>query len=521
MRAFFSSIKTPDSSTIRAILIMSALFYGVGCVRGYWILCVPYPLIAFYFLRATVHGAFRWLWLSGLLCMLLCVQWMMEINTTSWGITTNAETMAFMILFWVLCALILSFGWIVIILIWKLKPFSSNEPIKLAIWFAGAFAVSEWVRSVFFSLILYGQGATIGSHWSFGSLGLMMAGSPLAGLTRLFGMYGTTFVVITFCLLSLEYIKQKKWKKLGTAGIIITCLVGLSLLYGTRLRPLQSTVTMVNFPLQRNHTNTLDERLSPNYVPPNAQNQIIFLPEYSGVAGAKDQSTEKEFLSRLSSASDVVYIDAYKVYGQSGPYNELGLFRGDKKEQSSLKKFLIPFGEYMPYLTKEIFKITGNRDILGQIEKDNLRSSATDAQPLDFNGNLYGTLACSGAIAPELYRDLVNKNADVLVSTADLGFFYQSQSYYAQQRVFARFQAVSQARPFVQSTRQGPSIAVDANGAILSYLNGTSDIGVSNLELKTSKTKTPYTLFGEWVVYGLMLFAVIAILSRFLKSSNA
>ena len=79
------------------------------------------------------------------------------------------------------------------------------------------------------------------------------------------------------------------------------------------------------------------------------------------------------------------------------------------------KQFLIPVGEYMPYIIATLLRVTGQSQALEINESTQTIKRGEHKEPtVNVGGRSIGALACSAAIAPELYRSMVAQGAEVL-----------------------------------------------------------------------------------------------------------
>ena len=119
--------------------------------------------------------------------------------------------------------------------------------------------------------------------------------------------------------------------------------------------------------------------------------------------------------------------------------------------------------------------------------------------PYAFNKQLVvGAAACSSIISTEDYRSLVNQGATVLTNSASLDIFNGSRLFNWQHRGLAKFMAVANARPLLQSSNNWPAFALDQNGNQLAQIQ---PVGSTQVTITTNNKKTPYTLLGEWPAY--------------------
>jgi apolipoprotein N-acyltransferase len=182
------------------------------------------------------------------------------------------------------------------------------------------------------------------------------------------------------------------------------------------------------------------------------------------------------------------------------------------------KSFLIPGGEYIPYIYHIILFYSGNTSLIQDFKMTRQVNKATNKeQALEFSGVRYGSLACSGAIAPSLYSGLARDGAQVLTNSASISTLGVSPQYYRQATQMSKFIAVANARPFIQSARGGSSYILNKDGYEKVGIKASRSSEVASTEIVSNKQKSPYTILGEWVV-GASLIAVLLLMLQ--KSSK-
>ena len=444
------------------------------------------------------------IWLIGIANLAIVLCWVVQTDPTKWTDITGWQAVIGEWSVFILSILVLSFqyvifGWLYL----KLKP-------KLLSWQAlliipSAWAISEASRSLLFSLAMYGKGSTIGLHWNFGVLGIAASVTPLGFMGRLLGMFGLSFVLTAIGILIFwVYKKHYKLPLLVASGLLLT-IVASWLVWSP---PPDSKKVQVGYTqLPQSFRNVADDIKNINMLRTKIdnlkmKNDILVLPEYSNFFGSdynmqfnRDiiQSIVKpkgNIITSESSGSIVEHSDKLQIYDYNG-----------KVTAQQDKTFLVPIGEYMPDFYAELFVLSGLSKNLEIRQQDRMIAQGKQPEQALLAGDIrVASLACSGAITPELYRTLVSGGAQIMTNSASLVTFTNAPFYHEQSRQFAHFMATANSRAFVQSAAGGYSFIIDANG---NFISKPDKIGVyyDSKEVDLNSPKTPYTLMGEWVVY--------------------
>lgn len=155
----------------------------------------------------------------------------------------------------------------------------------------------------------------------------------------------------------------------------------------------------------------------------------------------------------------------------------------------------------MPYLYQFILAYAGQDQLLMHFaDQKSVNHGETLENPYLYDGVSWGSMACSGIIAPDLYRGMADRGATVLTSSASLDTMGLSMGYHYQVRDMATLHAVANARPFIQSARGGLSYIIDQNGH---HIDQTYERGYDFLEgsVQANSVKTIYTMLGDWIVW--------------------
>jgi len=391
----------------------------------------------------------------------------------------------------------------------KLKISLSSITILLlpAIWI-----LAEFGRSLFFSVFFIGPGGSVGPYWNFGSLGLVVSSTWLGYASRLVGLYGLSFLVILSALAVFQVL-CKKYSYGLLLLIPLTLSIGGYALYNQPVgKKLQVHAVGLGPDMEQGYETKLKNQLNSL---DNAD--LTVLPEYSYYFADSDgQPTGRSLPSETG-----MVIDSRSGTAQQGHRNITTFYQANGNILAEeTKKFLIPGGEYVPYIYQAVLVASGNTDILHAVENDHgVKVGAKKEQPFLYNNVDYGALACSGAIAPNLYAGLSAQGATVLVNSASLSTMGISDLYYRQASQMASFIAVSNARPFVQAARGGPSYILNKDGRTEQILKSPKDVAFITASVATNQQKTIYTKYGEFVL-ALSVGLVLARSAKLLLKSN-
>ncbi len=181
----------------------------------------------------------------------------------------------------------------------------------------------------------------------------------------------------------------------------------------------------------------------------------------------------------------------------------------------------MPFGEFFPY-----------RDFLGKIPVlggliDHLNPMKGDIAPGQ-NASLMGTplgklgtLICFESVYAHVARNSVAEGAEILAIITNDGWYRDAIALY-QHNAHAVLRALENSRYVLRAGNTGISSVIDPWGRIQ-----TQSLPMERTYLYTlldpaqvvRKEKTPYTRFGEWIVYLSMLLLLILAVFQFSQAT--
>ncbi len=324
----------------------------------------------------------------------------------------------------------------------------------LPILFAGA----ELLRSYMYALMAYAPHGSLSPNFNWGSLAVPASGTPLVFASRIVGFFGLTVLVVSINIALYAAFRRRYMTSVGLLAVatfvtIVGWQIGNSRGGGQALR-----VAVVHLGEQDALT-TWDQQTWPQ-----KNTNILVLPEYSEI---RSNPNYRQILAQLSD-SGVAITSERRGASPSGTNQIVFLDHKGNVIDGQDKTFLIPTGETLPYVLQASFWLMR----LGYMNtfftySQQISPGRNAEHPVQSGGVVVGALACSGVSALSEYRQLSRQGAKVLTNSASLSFLDHSSVYHVYARNMARFQAVSNNRPFIQASRSGESYIMDNQGRIL------------------------------------------------------
>jgi apolipoprotein N-acyltransferase len=163
------------------------------------------------------------------------------------------------------------------------------------------------------------------------------------------------------------------------------------------------------------------------------------------------------------------------------------------------KRYLVPFGEYIPFRKYLAFLFKGT----GFLETE--YAPGTTVQPMgDF-----GTAICFESTLPYQLRQQTRHGARALLTITNDAWF--KDSFVLEIHLsYTVLRAVENGRYFVQAANSGISAVVDNHGKILKKLEIDKTAWLEQ-EIKLINKVTPYTMFGEIMIYLALIYLVFIV----------
>lgn len=363
-----------------------------------------------------------------------------------------------------------------------------NHPFRvLAVVFFTWSAVELFI-AWFVAVIWVGNGSSVDTVLPFASLTPFLMFTPLGLLTRFLGLHGLSAAVIA--LITALALKETRRYAPALAGVLC---IGIILSWGLYRAPDGGAFSAIITAEQ------LDDRVAPVH----ADTDVVVFPEY-GLDDIKAATISERLVAE--GGSEVFFVGSQQQTAEG--INNVLLFGSTEQGfiEATAKSRLIPGGEYLPYAAEVPLKAFRAHQALNDFMFTKAIAQGTEpVRPFVVrDGLVLGAEACASIIAPNDYRLLTRQGATALVNVASLETF-RSPVFDVQHEGLARFMAVANARPLLQSANDGAGFAIDHNGRMRQHIH---PIEKARVTLESNQKKTPYTLLGEWPAYlGLGLLA--------------
>lgn len=480
-------------------LSLPFLLYGLGWLSLIGLL--PFLYLLQYLAHHKIGRTLGFWWVVGFGSQIVVLFWMLQTQPERWAGANGWVAIGALVFGYIAFALTMSAGFVLAGWLYRITKSDLQKPLVF-LTLPAAWIIGEFVRSWLFSVISAGPNTTLGPFWNFGALGFAASVTPLIYLSRFVGLWGLSFVVVVINL-AIFWLLHRRYK---LPAVILLSIVVLSaaawLVYknpsGKEIKA--ATVQFGNNDSLQIGGVDFHQDLAQKVQGKSAD--MLVLPEYSDIFVESEASTDQAMAHKLlSSENSPIITSTQRNDDNDQRFNDIAVYDssgGIRHTQD--KQFLIPIGEAMPYAFIYLFRATGQGSTIdSQFHEREVTKNPNPDSPYSINDIKIGSLACSGAIGPELYRGLTASGAQMLTNSASLSIFSKAPTYHQQAQQMARFIAVANARPFVQATDGSYSFIIDQNGKWL------AKSGQDNLELlirgiKLNDIKTLYTMLGEWVV---------------------
>lgn len=452
-------------SSSRFLILCSGFLVGISLVTSLsWIVCFSLIPLLFYInksLRITRKGITVDFYIFGLILCGFANIFLFQMSPENWNIGLSGWiTIVARVIAWCLVCGFSALAYALLgFLIGSIKSIHQRI-IALPL----LFPLMEVLRSYLYAAIAYGPKGSFSPNFNWGSLAVPGSGTSLVYSSRIIGFFGISLLVIFVNIACFQLLQRK---------VFIAALLLFVIAFVTTVgwKQGESYTYSKNIQVSVVHLSEKDDMKNSNNIKsPPYQTNLLVLPEYSSI---EQNPNIASFLKPL--APNGVAISSI-VNGRSptGTNRIVYISQTGNIIDRQDKTFLIPTGELLPYSLQLSFKSIGHNMINEAFKYTQQLERGKEPERVftTKDGITIGTLACSGVSALNEYSRLSNEGAQILVNTASLAFLQPNSLYHVYARNMARFQAVSNNRPFAQASRSGQSYVLDNQGNFLVTSSG-------------------------------------------------
>ncbi|TSC87240.1 MAG: hypothetical protein G01um10148_345 [Parcubacteria group bacterium Gr01-1014_8] len=220
-----------------------------------------------------------------------------------------------------------------------------------------------------------------------------------------------------------------------------------------------------------------------------------------------------EFAKLVFPDHAVTFIDSGPVRTGSERYVQMRMYEnGTLMPETYRKIFLVPQGEYTPWLFAMLLRLIGVSDAEQSTMRERSVASGTKLFPAHINGTEVGALFCSDILSPNLYQKLAQGGARVFVNPAGQAWFHGSHLVDNLVLSLGKVRAVENDRYIAIAGNGLASSIVTNRGKVEMRSDSAPSILAASVPLKD--TKTLYSLLGEYVLILPILSIVFLIIRK-------
>lgn len=512
-----------------SLFLISLLFLILAFEReNYWIFGLV-ALVPFLLLLENLKSwksSFLISWLWGMIFFLIAFRWILAIfpNETM-GLNSDLGGAFLVFCAWFLLSFFIASGFGIFGSVVKKFLNKNLKFLSLVILISSIWIIAEYLRAWIFSLVTWGQGASLGPFYTFGHLGYLLADTPLFYFARIGGLYGLSFLVVVINMIIYFLIKQKSFAHIT---LIIIFIFLSSYFYTQQTEKYIANnnnpsmrVLLLNLPFgvdifyREGFLKLLEEQ---SFTTEN-QPDIVVFPENFPLLSISGE-LEKIVLQKLfpNKEKEGFVIANKMIYKDAKRISEI-VYRDSKGNliTSQEKAFLIPGGETLPVAMKIIAKISGKEKRLEVFSQNREMAKGKKSDKAVLLGNIKtGSLLCSGILSPYFIRNLTRDSAQIITNSASYYLWKGHPRIEKDLELMAQFNAVANNRPIVESINGGQARIIDNRGIVVK--KGSSEKAEILLaEIYPQNKKTFATSIGDIPI---IFLSSLVVLIFFLKNKK-
>jgi len=237
------------------------------------------------------------------------------------------------------------------------------------------------------------------------------------------------------------------------------------------------------------------------------ESQLIVLPE-AELPYPIQQSRFNNFL-QTSKVSEKIILGAWSVDNN----NLFNVIYSPDNDSSYKKKHLVPFGEYIPFVSSlrgliDFFDLPMSNVTHGQKNQVNIKIS---------NNISVATPICFDIAFPRTVRKM-NKNSLIMINISNDTWFGDSIGPHHHLEI-ARIRSIENDKWTIRATNDGYSAFISNNGTIVSYLN-KGEVGILEDYIDLRESRSFYNLYGFIFPYVIIFISLKMYMIVWLRSEK-
>lgn len=390
---------------------------------------------------------------------LFAISWFWSTYPIEWlPVELDKAQLLVIFVYWSTTAFWLGFGALPMVGLFLLgKKYFKNEQLKFWLLLPLVWLSGEILGAYIFSIISMGEGGIITSAFSFGYSGYLLVEHNLLSLFgNFYGVYGLSFLFALLSLFIIKFVKSVSSSYRYTLGIL---LASLSLTSGVQFvagearfsEHYKILIIDTHFPInslrnRQDDTLVKDELALAMGFALEYEPDYIVLPEDSRFFNqSKDPSLEKSFFQFQYNHPKTIIVDSGPISVDGSGILQAFVYDGlNNKYYQPQKNYLVPQGEFMPYLSTKIFRLLGYSEIMDSLSSKISFDVGKNKTQSDLEKEVPGVLFCFESVSPFGVRKLLNErpNMPFVAHPVSHAWFHESEVLWNQLDSMLKIQAM-------------------------------------------------------------------------------
>lgn len=445
--------------------IRGAVVSGVLLGSGFMVpILWPLGIVGIAVLYSLISGTGSWLrqavaaYLSMYIKFLFVLSFYWSMYPLTWlPFDFGSAELLLIGLYWMTVASFLAWSGPVLVMVWKaFKRIPAPQWLAWYIFFPLAWIVAELAGSFSLSLFTLGPGSTPNTSFSLGYVGYLLGSHHFfALLARVGGVFVLSAVTVALGVLLWKLWLIYKKKCLG----VVLVLIALTMLTTTLSFPVQHNGSADSVRVALIHTSEPVEALfERSAVPARRERQIVamesalsVMPDY--VLWPEDARYFSQLAGPLGvpvfafthATASAVVIDSQVVRTEQGRKLQAYLYDAETTaEFKADKRYLVPQGEFMPYLYQVFFTTIGLSEMVEQVAAAVSYVRGSEIAQSHFSERLPGVLFCFESTDALGVRALLRERLELpfIAHPVSHVWFHEPKTFWSQLDTALRVQAI-------------------------------------------------------------------------------
>lgn len=322
----------------------------------------------------------------------------------------------------------------------------------------------EFGRSVDLSILWFGQGGIIGPTWTLGFLGYALASfPPILWWAGIGGVYLLSAITVLGGVLI--YLRRP-WLLLICGLIILAPLWAQKQIMPKLQTKIPIAVVTTNFPSF--------SRVTPEQSKSLREEKLRLIKEVDALlvrptVAIFPEDTRVKLETGSWPRNPSLVIDSARVNSGAGDVSLVFEYINNESGQSATsgKRFLVPHGEYMPYITDLLGGVLGKSEWVKGFRQKRGTAKVEKEKIIKAGDLSLAATACSEIMLPGVYAKQAAGGVDFLINAASHSLFRGSKQLYGQTVRMAQVRAAESGRALVESSNGVPSFLINPQGQLV------------------------------------------------------